>query len=92
LEDNSANKFFDFLAAGLPVLINYGGWQKRAIEEKHCGKATLTPEDMAEEILSLKKDSKRLQTMAKNARALAEEKYSDNIAKEKLLQIIFTDY
>jgi len=92
LEDNSANKFFDFLAAGLPVLINYGGWQKRAIEENHCGKATLTPEDMAEEILSLKKDSKRLQTMAKNARALAEEKYSDNIAKEKLLQIIFTDY
>jgi len=88
LEDNSANKFFDFLAAGLPVLINYGGWQKRAIEENHCGKATLTPEDMAEEILSLKKDSKRLQTMAKNARALAEEKYSDNIAKEKLLQII----
>jgi len=30
LEDNSANKFFDFLAAGLPVLINYEGGKKKS--------------------------------------------------------------
>ena len=88
LEDNSANKFFDFLAAGLPVLINYGGWQKRALEELHCGKATTTPEAMAKEIVALKKDTEKLKLMARNARALAEEKYSDTIAKEKLYQII----
>ncbi len=28
LETNSANKFFDYLACGLPVCCNYEGWQK----------------------------------------------------------------
>ena len=88
LEDNSANKFFDFLAAGLPVLINYGGWQKRALEQHECGKAATTPEALAEEVTSLKKDRERLQKMGRNARKLAEEKYSDKIAKEKLIAIV----
>ena len=30
MESNSANKFFDALAAGRPVAINYGGWHRRA--------------------------------------------------------------
>ncbi|KGL46766.1 hypothetical protein BMT55_15900 [Listeria newyorkensis] len=38
LWDNSANKFFDFLACGLPVVLNYQGWQKRALEESGAGK------------------------------------------------------
>lgn len=35
--DNSANKFFDTLAAGRPILINYQGWQKDVIEKYNCG-------------------------------------------------------
>lgn len=35
--DNSANKFFDTLAAGRPILINYQGWQADVIKEKECG-------------------------------------------------------
>jgi glycosyltransferase involved in cell wall biosynthesis len=27
MQNNSANKFFDALAAGRPVMVNYGGWQ-----------------------------------------------------------------
>ncbi|UZJ79545.1 glycosyltransferase family 4 protein [Fictibacillus sp. KU28468] len=38
LEDNSANKFFDFLAAGKPILLNYEGWQKRLLEQHGAGK------------------------------------------------------
>ena len=34
---NSANKFFDTLAAGKPPLINYGGWQKELIEKENLG-------------------------------------------------------
>ena len=30
MESNSANKFFDALAAGRPVAINYGGWHRHA--------------------------------------------------------------
>lgn len=37
LWDNSANKFFDTLAASKPILINYQGWQKEVIETNNCG-------------------------------------------------------
>ncbi|MDX2161111.1 MAG: glycosyltransferase family 4 protein [bacterium] len=35
--DNSANKFFDSLAAGKPIAINYGGWQAAIIAETGVG-------------------------------------------------------
>jgi glycosyltransferase involved in cell wall biosynthesis len=34
---NSANKFFDGLAAGRPVAINYGGWQADLLRESGAG-------------------------------------------------------
>ncbi|OOE08101.1 hypothetical protein BSR09_18535 [Stutzerimonas degradans] len=37
LYNNSANKFFDSLAAGRPIIINYGGWQAEVIEENKIG-------------------------------------------------------
>ncbi len=37
LEHNSANKFYDYLSAGLPVVINYGGWQAAFLRRFHCG-------------------------------------------------------
>lgn len=37
LAANSANKFFDGLAAGRPVLINYGGWQRELLETVGAG-------------------------------------------------------
>ncbi|MCF2870944.1 glycosyltransferase family 4 protein [Octadecabacter sp. G9-8] len=37
MEKNSANKFFDTLAAGKPVLINYGGWQADFVNAKGVG-------------------------------------------------------
>lgn len=38
-EGTSPNKFFDYLAAGLPVLINYPGWLARLVVEEQCGVA-----------------------------------------------------
>jgi glycosyltransferase involved in cell wall biosynthesis len=37
LEANSANKFYDYLACGLPIVNNYEGWQKDFLIENHCG-------------------------------------------------------
>lgn len=37
IQANSANKFFDALAAAKPILINYGGWQKDILEQNKCG-------------------------------------------------------
>lgn len=40
LHANSANKFFDALAAGKPILLNHGGWQADIIERAGCGVVT----------------------------------------------------
>ena len=37
MENNSANKFFDALAAGRPIIINYGGWQADLLRETQAG-------------------------------------------------------
>lgn len=42
----SPNKFFDYIAAGLPVLNNYPGWLADMIKETGCGYA-VAPDDAA---------------------------------------------
>ena len=37
LAANSANKFFDSLAAGRPQAINYGGWQAEILRDSGAG-------------------------------------------------------
>ncbi len=44
LWDNSANKFFDALAAGRPIAVNYGGWQAELLDETGAG-LVLDPTD-----------------------------------------------
>jgi hypothetical protein len=41
---NSANKFFDSLAAGKPIAINHGGWQADLLAETGAG-LSLHPND-----------------------------------------------
>ncbi|MEQ1866415.1 MAG: glycosyltransferase family 4 protein [Micropepsaceae bacterium] len=36
-DGTSPNKFFDYLASGRPVLINYPGWLAKLIEDGRCG-------------------------------------------------------
>lgn len=88
LEANSANKLFDYLAAGLPVIINYGGWQKKVLEDYNAG---LGVDDFDEEMLveNIKKfflDKDLREKAAHNARKLAETKFS----REKLAQKVLT--
>lgn len=45
LEHNSANKFFDSLAAGRPIAINHGGWQADLLESAGAG-LVLDPDDI----------------------------------------------
>jgi glycosyltransferase involved in cell wall biosynthesis len=88
LQHNCANKLFDFMAAGLPILINYGGWQKDIIEKTNCGRSDIDPRAMANTILKLKSDNALRKEMKKNSRTLAEKKYSNILASKKLLGII----
>lgn len=74
----SPNKFFDYIAAGLPVINNYPGWLAGLITEHHCGLAV--PPDasksLAEAMVRLRDDSALRQEMGRRARQLAETEFS----------------
>lgn len=90
LEDNSANKFFDFLASGLPILINYAGWQKEELDLYKLGFSCSSTDyyDMVEKILYLKRNKELYKEMSKNSKALAKDKFSRNICCNKLINIL----
>ncbi len=74
----SPNKFFDYIAGGLPVLNNYPGWLAGLIETNECG-FVVPPEDpeaFADAVVSLRADRDRLAAMGRNARALAEREFN----------------
>ena len=82
---NSANKFFDILAAGKPVAINYGGWQADLIQKTGAG-LVLHPVDAissARQIVQALNNKEWLARAGTAARALAVERFHrDKLAKE----------
>ncbi len=73
----SPNKFFDYIAAGLPVLNNYPGWLAGMIEEYDCGFAC-RPDDpaaFADALEAAANDRQALKRMGANSRALAEGRF-----------------
>ena len=69
----SPNKFFDYIAAGLPVLNNYPGWLAGMIKEHDCGFA-VPPDDaiaFADVLERAAADRAALTDMGTKARALA---------------------
>lgn len=85
---NSANKFFDALAAGKPAIINHPGWMKKVLEDADAGIAVSTTDakQAAAELNALLQDKPRLKTMSANAQSLAESQFSrDTLATELLL-------
>lgn len=74
----SPNKFFDYLAAGLPVLNNYPGWLAQLIEGADCGVA-VPPDDpgaLAAALCGLADDRDGTARKGRNARKLAEDQFS----------------
>jgi glycosyltransferase involved in cell wall biosynthesis len=74
----SPNKFFDYIAAGLPVLNNYPGWLSDIIQRHQCG-LTVPPEDpvaFADALCELAEDSERRRMMGDNSRKLAETEFN----------------
>lgn len=73
----SPNKFFDYISARLPVLINYPGWLTEMILEHDCGLAT-RPDDataFADALEAAADDRAGLRLKAENAGRLAEEEF-----------------
>jgi len=74
----SPNKFFDYLAAGIPVLNNYPGWLAGLITEHRCG-IVVPPGNVAafaDALQSLAADAAECRAMGNAARALAEKEFA----------------
>jgi glycosyltransferase involved in cell wall biosynthesis len=89
----SPNKFFDYIAAGLPVLNNYPGWLADSITDRKCGFAVPpeNPSAFADALEYAADHRNELKEMGVNAQQLAREqfnredlsqKFSEWVAKE----------
>ena len=74
----SPNKFFDYIAAGIPVVNNYPGWLAGLITEHQCG--VVVPPDnpvaFADALQRLAADSAACRAMGAAARGLAEKEFA----------------
>ncbi len=87
IEHNSANKFFDSLSAGKPVLLNYSGWQRKILEDNEAGLGCnlCNLDEFVEKVLYLNSHRKQVEQMGQNARRVAVEKFNrDRLAKQAL--------
>ena len=73
----SPNKFFDYIASGLPVLNNYPGWLADMITENKCGVVVPpeNPEAFADALEYMADHHEEVAEMGKNARMLAEHRF-----------------
>jgi len=85
LETGSPNKYFDGLAAGKLIIINFGGWIRKEIEDVRCGFFVdpNQPTSFVKMIEPFLQNPQQLKTYQSAARALAERKYSrEQLSKE----------
>ena len=87
---NSANKFFDALASGTPVFINYGGWMNELVEKYNIGMSgwRKSPKEIASDIESKVNDSAWLEAAGKNARKMAKESFSRDKLAGQLIDVL----
>jgi len=87
IEHNSANKYFDSLSAGKPVLLNYSGWQRKILEDNEAGFGCdlCNLDQFVEKVLHLNSHRQQIEQMGQNARRVAVEKFNrDQLAKQAL--------
>lgn len=90
MEHNSANKLFDALAAGKPVLINYGGWQRETLERAGAGIGCAQGDEdgFAKRLRELMDDPARLAEMGRAARRLAETEFNRDRLSSRVLTLL----
>lgn len=90
LDTSSPNKFFESLAAGIPVIQNTGGWMKDFLEKHNIG-FTVDPDnpaDLAYLLISLSENLEVLSKMGEIAKSIAKSKFDKNILADKMMNAI----
>lgn len=86
----SPNKFFDYIASGLPVVNNYPGWLSDMICENNCG--VVVPPDnaaaFADALIYLIDHPEKSRTMGANSRLLAEKQFSRDQLSDKFVDFL----
>jgi glycosyltransferase involved in cell wall biosynthesis len=90
LETGSPNKYFDGLAAGKLIIVNFGGWIKNEVEENACGFfiSTQRPHEIVNALTSYLNEPTLLDSAQTNARNLAVKKYSRRVLSQQFADII----
>lgn len=86
---NSANKFFDALAAGRPVFLNHDGWLADLVREHDCG--LVLPRDPATAAVQLRgklEDPAWLRRAGESARALGRARFDRNAHARELEAVL----
>lgn len=86
----SPNKFFDYIASGIPVLNNYPGWVAALIEEHRCG-VSVPPGNAAAfaDVLGKMADNRAaLLEMGDNGRMLATREFDRRLLAERFVDVL----
>lgn len=89
-DGTSPNKFFDYIAAGLPVLNNYPGWLAAQIVAEGCGFAVppADAEAFADALEQAAADRAALAEMGRRGSALAHREYDRDIAGDRFVAFL----
>jgi glycosyltransferase involved in cell wall biosynthesis len=90
LRANSANKFFDALAACKPVAVNYLGWQAELVSEKDAGIQLPpgSPAQAASRLVAALGDQEWLDRAGTRAGELARSEFSRDMLARRLEQVL----
>ncbi len=87
----SPNKFFDYLAIGLPVFTNYPGWVAELIENNQCG-VSCEPSNafkFADKIEYLLDNRELLKNMGLNSKNLAKKEFDRSALSNRWVNWVF---
>ena len=86
----SPNKFFDYIAAGVPVLNNYPGWLATMIKESQCGIVVEpdNPEGFADGLELAADNRTKLSAMGRAAKTLAYKEFDRRKLAEKWVRAV----
>lgn len=90
MQANSANKFFDGLAAGRPIAINYEGWQATLLRGSGAGVVldSRDPALGAKQVYDFLSDNRALAAARTAASALATEEFARDTISRRVLNTI----